>query len=170
MNAQIRIRRGFTLIELLVVISIIAVLIALLLPAVQQAREAARRSQCKNNIKQMGLAFHNYHDVFNTFPPAWISGSATGPTNGSTTETGCWGWGAMLLPHLDQAPLYNVVQPGPLTLSQNLAAGGAQAAALKTPLAAFRCASDVGPGVNDFKDDPTYSRLEIGRASCRERV
>jgi len=76
------VRRGFTLIELLVVIAIIATLIALLLPAVQQAREAARRSTCKNNMKQMGIALHNYHETSNLFPPALInSGRYLGTTN-----------------------------------------------------------------------------------------
>jgi prepilin-type N-terminal cleavage/methylation domain-containing protein/prepilin-type processing-associated H-X9-DG protein len=91
-------RRGFTLIELLVVIAIIAVLIALLLPAVQQAREAARRTQCKNNLKQMGLALHNYHDVYNMFPPGGIASSAGG-----------WGasWYMRILPYVDQAPVFN---------------------------------------------------------------
>jgi prepilin-type N-terminal cleavage/methylation domain-containing protein len=99
-------RRGFTLIELLVVIAIIAVLIALLLPAVQQAREAARRSQCKNNLKQIGLALHNYHDVFNQFPCPF---GITGYTNPSTNTGERWGhsqW-VSLLPYMDQAPLYN---------------------------------------------------------------
>jgi prepilin-type N-terminal cleavage/methylation domain-containing protein len=90
-----RLRQGFTLIELLVVIAIIAVLIALLLPAVQQAREAARRSQCKNNLKQIGLALHNYAESHSVFPPG---GFSTG------TELG---FQAMILPFIDQAPLYN---------------------------------------------------------------
>jgi len=87
--------RGFTLIELLVVIAIIAVLIALLLPAVQQAREAARRTQCRNNLKQLGIALHNYHDTANTFPPGTMYGDDD------------YGWGTFLLPMIDQAAIYN---------------------------------------------------------------
>lgn len=98
---------GFTLIELLVVIAIIAVLIALLLPAVQQAREAARRSQCKNNLKQLGLALHNYESSYSMFPPAYI-GSMVVDTE---QEQHGHGWGTMLLPFIDQAPLYNIVKP-----------------------------------------------------------
>lgn len=91
-------RSGFTLIELLVVIAIIAVLIALLLPAVQQAREAARRSQCKNNMKQLGLALHNYHDTFGTLQPGTFLFANALP--GTT-------WFPPMLPYLDQATLYN---------------------------------------------------------------
>jgi prepilin-type N-terminal cleavage/methylation domain-containing protein/prepilin-type processing-associated H-X9-DG protein len=96
---------GFTLIELLVVIAIIAVLIALLLPAVQQAREAARRSQCKNNLKQFGLALHNYHDTFGVFPYRQGGTSPGDPAGNSNRLSGVVG----LLPYLDQAPLYNQV-------------------------------------------------------------
>lgn len=95
-----QVRSGFTLIELLVVIAIIAVLIALLLPAVQQAREAARRSQCKNNLKQIGLALHNYHDSINTFP--YCSTYAINPAFKHT-------WVEMILPYIDNAPLYNQI-------------------------------------------------------------
>lgn len=96
-------RRGFTLIELLVVIAIIAVLIALLLPAVQQAREAARRTQCRNNLKQLGLALHNYHDTHDMFPPGWIDVK----TSTASTYKNFWGWGTFILPQLDQGALYN---------------------------------------------------------------
>lgn len=109
-------RRGFTLIELLVVIAIIAVLIALLLPAVQQAREAARRSQCQNNLKQMGLAVHNYIDVHNVIPPAQIAGvpAATPNAAGELNQDvdGSWSWAQQILPQLEQGNLYDALAVG----------------------------------------------------------
>jgi prepilin-type N-terminal cleavage/methylation domain-containing protein len=104
------VKSGFTLIELLVVIAIIAVLIALLLPAVQQARESARRTQCKNNLKQIGLAMHNYHDVHGRFAPTiWQSPWSPGQIGGSNDWTnGTKGsWMVRILPYIDQGPLYN---------------------------------------------------------------
>ncbi len=118
--------RGFTLIELLVVIAIIAVLIALLLPAVQQAREAARKTQCQNNLKQMGLALANYYDRSQVFPPGAIIMLGTSPVNASdktlnSATTGgydmlwraengdrCQSWMVQILPFMDQASLYNL--------------------------------------------------------------
>ena len=89
-------RRGFTLVELLVVIAIIGILVALLLPAIQAAREAGRRSSCQNNLKQIGIAAQNFHDINGTFPP--------GMTDDDTNN---FGWGAYLLPFMEQKPLYD---------------------------------------------------------------
>lgn len=98
-------RTGFTLIELLVVIAVIAILVALLLPAVQAAREAARKTQCRHNLKQITLALHNYHDSQNMFPPGWVFDPNWESLNGFTRP--CWGWGANLLNELEQANLFN---------------------------------------------------------------
>ena len=101
-GSSCRKKKGFTLIELLVVIAIIAVLIALLLPAVQQAREAARRTQCKNNLKQIGLAMHNYENTYGQFP---MCGNWYGDSNGNLVNG--TGWGQAILPFLDQGNIYN---------------------------------------------------------------
>ncbi|MDA0590395.1 MAG: DUF1559 domain-containing protein [Planctomycetota bacterium] len=139
-------RRGFTLIELLVVIAIIAVLIALLLPAVQQAREAARRSECKNNLKQIGLALHNYHEIARTFPPGWIGvDRATGSQDFEGHNS--FGWAVMLLPQIDQAPLY-----GRLDTTRSLMDPGNQPLLLSV-LPGFRCPSDIGPEVWDVPEE-----------------
>jgi prepilin-type N-terminal cleavage/methylation domain-containing protein len=148
-----RIKRAFTLIELLVVIAIIAILIALLLPAVQQAREAARRTQCKNNMKQIGLALHNYHDVFNMFP--YASGAAATTVVGNPTMPRVknqTGW-VLLLPYFEQAALYSSLDHSAAmgswmnTAASPLASGGpttANAAASNIKLAALLCPSDSG--------------------------
>ncbi|RLS40163.1 MAG: DUF1559 domain-containing protein [Planctomycetota bacterium] len=125
-------QRAFTLIELLVVIAIIAVLIALLLPAVQQAREAARRSQCKNNLKQIGLAFHNYESTFGTFPGAMycvandpvfdIGEGPQTPTGSGIGDSNIHIWTELILPFVDQTPLYNKIN---FSVPMFFGAGGA---------------------------------------------
>ena len=102
-----KLRRGFTLIELLVVIAIIAILVAMLLPAVQQAREAARRSECKNKLKQIGLAMHNYHDVHSVLPPGFVSTNANVASSTSCEANGRYApWSVLILPGMDATNLY----------------------------------------------------------------
>ena len=108
LRQALRKKSGFTLIELLVVIAIIAILIALLLPAVQQAREAARRTQCKNNLKQLGLALHNYHDTHGRFPPTQVMVHYSGPNNTSPVPRNHT-WVSMILPYLEQSALYSSI-------------------------------------------------------------
>ncbi|QDT54255.1 Type II secretion system protein G precursor [Caulifigura coniformis] len=132
-------RHGFTLIELLVVIAIIAILIALLLPAVQQAREAARRTQCKNNLKQLGLAMHNYHDVHNGLPVGQYGC--------------CWGtWMVSVLPFVEQGPLFNAYEHnrkygttlGPADDARY--SSPVNRTVVQTRLAVYTCPSDT-PGI-----------------------
>ena len=149
-----RAHSGFTLVELLVVIAIIGILIALLLPAVQAAREAARRAHCTNNLKQIGLALHNYHDAMGTFPTGIV---ATTPPNNPK-----WGWSALILPYIEQGPLHETLNVKGMELFPQITAavGGNTTldAALKTVISAYRCPSDVA-GDRITGTDPAVQRV-----------
>jgi prepilin-type N-terminal cleavage/methylation domain-containing protein/prepilin-type processing-associated H-X9-DG protein len=129
---------GFTLIELLVVIAIIAVLIALLLPAVQAAREAARRAQCINNLKQLGLAMHNYHQSAGSFPPG---GTASGLYGGPANSWGNWSAFAMMLPFIEQQTIYNSCNFSLVNQGYNTNEASANSTATRTTINAFLCPS-----------------------------
>lgn len=152
-------RHAFTLVELLVVIAIIGVLIALLLPAVQQAREAARRMQCTNNMKQLGLAMHNYHDVIGSLPPAYVF---TGDT--SHNRIALWSWGAMLSPYFEQNAAYDVLDVG---RDSAVAAvnNAAKRKVIQTPLSAVRCPSDSGPQLHNNSGDVRKYRDTIANSN-----
>lgn len=154
-------RNGFTLIELLVVVAIAAILIALLLPAVHQTREAARRLQCKNHLKQIGLALHNYHDVHNVFPPG-DNLSSRDPVDESA-----WAWSVMILPQLDQAPLYNQLAPNSPDSFDTALANPTKLTLLRTSLPLFLCPSDGSSGsINrDRLLDPSGVNVSIGKSN-----
>jgi prepilin-type N-terminal cleavage/methylation domain-containing protein/prepilin-type processing-associated H-X9-DG protein len=139
-------RCGFTLIELLVVIAIIAILIGLLLPAVQKVREAAARAKCQNNLKQIGLAMHNYHSRMERFPPGFTSGAVA--VDGDGTGPG-WGWAAQLLPDLEQDNLARTI-----TYTLDIT-HSANATPRVKPLAVFLCPSDNPPS-------PTFAITDDG--------
>ena len=131
-------RLGFTLIELLVVIAIIGVLVALLLPAVQAAREAARRIQCVNNLKQVGLALHNYHDALGAFPMGYAARGRF--LNGASDTTPGWAWASMILPQLEQGPIFNAINFRlAVEAPQNSTVVGAS-------ITAYLCPSDITSG------------------------
>ncbi|MCA9083190.1 MAG: DUF1559 domain-containing protein [Planctomycetaceae bacterium] len=154
--------RGFTLIELLVVIAIIAILIALLLPAVQQAREAARRTQCKNNLKQLGLALHNYHDVFNGLPLRAASPVGRDWLSFNETMSGH----VALLPYLEQAPRYQQIMDKAATTTALSFTPWSGDTMIRQDIPAFLCPSDtLAPrsGRNNY-------RFCLGKWGWRQRV
>ena len=148
--------KGFTLVELLVVIAIIGILVGLLLPAVQAAREAARRMQCSNSLKQLGLAMHNYHDVQNAFPsgqPRNLNAGPLGSVWGNEGVNACWTWSSLILPFLEQTALHSSISTDRLLAHQALA-DPVRLRIMQQPVSMFRCASDTGPVTNEFRQVP----------------
>ncbi|MEN1678991.1 MAG: DUF1559 domain-containing protein [Planctomycetota bacterium] len=158
-------RCAFTLVELLVVIAIIGILVALLLPAVQSAREAARRTQCVTNLKNLVLATHNYHDRQQEFPSGYINLQPPGNVAGEG-----WGWGALLLPDVEQQPLHSTLAVTERSLLEARTAAASDlglARVLQTALPVFRCPSDSGPDLIGGPD-PSQRDTSLGRSGHTE--
>ncbi|MEW4451822.1 DUF1559 domain-containing protein [Bremerella sp. JC817] len=157
-RSVLRPRPAFTLVELLVVIAIIGVLIALLLPAVQQAREAARRTQCINNLKQIGIALHNYHDTFKVMPPLAILGNGSGNPQAARHYT----WISLLLPQFEQAALHDQFNFSAPAWNQSLPGGlGNLQGAPVAPM--LRCPSD-----GDFRDTSQTGGVSVTNYAASE--
>jgi len=144
-SASRSLRAAFTLVELLVVIAIIGILVALMLPAVQAAREAARRMQCSNKLKQIGLALHNYHGVYGSFPP--------GNIDQAVSQSQEWGWAVFLLPYLEQEPLHSQLAPNERRFVELLSDPAARAMC-QISLDGFRCPSDRTPRLLEGTEQP----------------
>jgi prepilin-type N-terminal cleavage/methylation domain-containing protein/prepilin-type processing-associated H-X9-DG protein len=156
-----RAKRGFTLVELLVVIAIIGILVALLLPAVQAAREAARRTSCFNNLKQVGIAIHNYHDTYRTIPAGWIGQEVPGGRPLAEGTPG-WGWAAMLLPFLEEENVKERLIDFRLSIDDPV-----HDPVRVFPLKLYRCPSDTGPEkfLMPSESDPNTPLGEIATAN-----
>jgi prepilin-type N-terminal cleavage/methylation domain-containing protein/prepilin-type processing-associated H-X9-DG protein len=155
-------REGFSLIELLVVIALLAVLVALLMPAVQKAREVANRNACQNNLREIAIALHHYHDGQGSFPPGYL---ATGNyVDGASDTSPGWGWGSFILPYLEQSSIAVQIDfIKPIEAPEN-------ATAIRTTIDVFHCPSDVWTGnpfaVNDGFGNPLATLAPSSYAAC----
>jgi len=157
-------RRGFTLIELLVVIAIIAVLVAILLPAVQQAREAARRSQCQNNLKQIGIALHSYMETHNCIPRSICFSNGAGAGNACGTNFNGASWMVLILPYMEQDNLYNQIDFNK-PISDNTGSPSNLSIARKT-MPSYLCPSDVTGGLSRTTDPYLWSNWCFPQGTC----